>query len=479
MNKRMLLRAVIYANIAGALLFLGVIAYLALFTRYMSDDYCETIMVQADSPVMAVVHRYEEGKWRAANRYSNLLFVGIVEKFGTHNIQFVPIIMLVLWVFGLIWLMREIQALAGIRWHFLVPVFLGISMAFFTVLEAPNRFQIFYWRSSMATHFVPLVFLVFLIAAVLRLVRAEKPIPLWISAAFFFSAFMIGGFSEPPNTVMVTGFGLALIAVWILVKNGMRRPALNLLVSIFSGAVVSLLVMAASPAVSRVNEEAPSFFEWVYRTTQYTYLFIINIFKSLPIPIALSILISALFFYILYSPGEHDLAADRDQNIAPYLAVVAPLLSVILIAASFSPSAYGQSYPVERSRILAHVLVVTTCMLEGSLLGIWAARRAFLRSPIFTTAATLTLLLCSIYSFRAGIQTLRQNEPEYRERAALWDTREARIIEMKARGETDLTVVQYDGVYGTKELDTYETHWVNKCAAQYYGVNSIRAIPEK
>jgi len=32
-------------------------------------------------------------------------------------------------------------------------------------------------------------------------------------------------------------------------------------------------------------------------------------------------------------------------------------------------------------------------------------------------------------------------------------------------------------VYGTKELDTFETHWVNRCAANYYGVNSIRAIP--
>ena len=64
-----------------------------------------------------------------------------------------------------------------------------------------------------------------------------------------------------------------------------------------------------------------------------------------------------------------------------------------------------------------------------------------------------------------------------RERAEYWDKRDVIIRDLKADGETDLTVIQFDGVYGTKELDTFETHWVNRCAAKYYGVNSIRAIP--
>jgi hypothetical protein len=28
-------------------------------------------------------------------------------------------------------------------------------------------------------------------------------------------------------------------------------------------------------------------------------------------------------------------------------------------------------------------------------------------------------------------------------------------------------------------MDVSENHWVNHCAAQYYGINSIRALPEE
>jgi hypothetical protein len=50
-------------------------------------------------------------------------------------------------------------------------------------------------------------------------------------------------------------------------------------------------------------------------------------------------------------------------------------------------------------------------------------------------------------------------------------------MELKAQGQIDLLIPQLDGVYGIKEMDVEATHWVNRCAAVYYGVNSIRAIP--
>jgi hypothetical protein len=45
-------------------------------------------------------------------------------------------------------------------------------------------------------------------------------------------------------------------------------------------------------------------------------------------------------------------------------------------------------------------------------------------------------------------------------------------------GQTDPIVPQFDGVLGVKELDVNANHWVNRCAAKYYGFNSIRAFPE-
>ena len=79
MHKSILFRIVVLLFVLATLIYLGVMAYLGTFTRYMADDYCETYFTQTYSPLGAVINRYEEGQWRAANRYSNLLFVGIVE----------------------------------------------------------------------------------------------------------------------------------------------------------------------------------------------------------------------------------------------------------------------------------------------------------------------------------------------------------------------------------------------------------------
>jgi hypothetical protein len=57
--------------------------------------------------------------------------------------------------------------------------------------------------------------------------------------------------------------------------------------------------------------------------------------------------------------------------------------------------------------------------------------------------------------------------------------RQIQILELIAQGQTDLVIPQLDGVQGVKEMDVSAEHWVNHCASQYYGINSIRALPEE
>jgi hypothetical protein len=336
----------------------------------------------------------------------------------------------------------------------------------------------------MATHFVPLVFLNFLIAFLLSNIRSaynvgEQRKPVSVSLAFFFVSFIIGGFSEPPVTVMIVSSGLALFYIWYFVKQESRRPAFNLLIWIFAGALSALMVMAVSPAIANLRGGTPSFSMWVFRTTQYTYLFLVDTFKTLPIPTVLSFGIPALFFYTLYFGNEsrHEVNS-QSQRKNLYIMLLAPLVLALLIAAGFSPSAYGQSFPVDRARFFAHYLMSATLMLEGAFFGVWLSK---IKSPVFRSmysfgASIFILIILAAYPFRAGLQVL-ENEPRYRTRALLWDKRDAIIRNQKAQGETDLVVIQFDGVDGTKELDVSAAHWANGCAAQYYGIHSIRAIP--
>lgn len=54
-----------------------------------------------------------------------------------------------------------------------------------------------------------------------------------------------------------------------------------------------------------------------------------------------------------------------------FLGVIAiPVLMWLLIAAGFSPSVYGQNFPVERMRFLARTIMIAAFMLEGALFGV-------------------------------------------------------------------------------------------------------------
>ena len=478
MSKK-IFAAAVFVHIAGAVFFLAAVAYLGAFTRYMADDYCESYTTQTYSPLTAVVSRYQEGSWRAANRYSNLLFVGVMESLlGWSNIEIVPVGMIILWAAGLVALSRQARKLAGWDWDFRMDAFLGVLLAFLPLLEAPNRYQTFYWRSSMATHFVPLVFLNFLAAFLLYRARAKKEsLPsIWSVLALFFAAFMIGGFSEPPLTVTIVGAGLGLAYIWLFVKNETRRALLLPLAGVFTGAVFALIVMAVSPAARNLGKTAPSFFEWAGRTAAYTYLFLLDVLKSLPLPLLFSAACPAIFIFLFSAATGKTLPVNA--RAASRLALIMPLLLVVFIAAGFSTSAYGQSYPVARARFFAHHLMTIVLVVEGVLLGNWLAARRAASSPIPIPAwiGGIVLFALALYPVRAGLQTLQQT-PQYREREQYWDQRNAHIYKLREQGQTDLVVPQFDGVDGVKELDSYETHWVNVCAAKYYGVNSIRAIP--
>ena len=88
---------------------------------------------------------------------------------------------------------------------------------------------------------------------------------------------------------------------------------------------------------------------------QYTYLFLIDTFKMLPIPLLFSFVYPAMLVFVMvrYQQGLNTALAAQ-TNLKLVLAL--PFILVLLIAAGFSTSAYGQSYPVERARFFAHFL---------------------------------------------------------------------------------------------------------------------------
>jgi hypothetical protein len=457
------------ASAIGILLF----AYQGSFTRYMSDDYCDAVIFHSGDVFGALVRRY----LTISDRFSNILFIGLAEPFGPGGLRFLPGLLMVLWVGGLVWLAGEVRRRLRLRWPFAIDLALGMLLAFVSILGAPNRFQIFYWRSSLSTHFAPIVFLPFLLAFALTQARraGAGKAAWWVGPAAMLGAFAISGFSEPPAMVLIAGAGLTLAALWFWKRGASAERALA--GWILSGALLALLVMFLAPGNSiRLGAPPPSVPVLLARTLLYAFQFMLDTLKVVPLPSLFVFLIPALLFHVHFSPDVE--SAARPSRRSWSLLLLVPVIVYLLIAASFAPSVYGQSYPVARARFDGFFLQMAGLMVEGALLGSLGSRwmRGIAWDRAAAALALIAVAIAAFYPLRAAWLTYEESA-EYRTWAAAWDARDALIRTQAAEGSSDLVVPSLSGIDQIKELDVRPGHWINRCAARYYGVGSISAIP--
>ena len=458
---------------------LGVYAYLGIFSRHLADDYCSVDFIRTNF-FSALWNNYKF----VSDRFTNFILIALSEFIAPRSVSVLPALMIILWIIGIAWLLHEASHFGGQGWSKSIIVTLTLLLVFFTLLQAPNRFQILYWRSAMATHFAPLVFMPYLASFIIRSIAsaAKAPLSYWKYPLGFFIAFILGGFSEPTVAVIIILLALAIMAaslrVWI--KHPARSTALSLLGWSLAGAMLALLVMAIAPANSfRLGNPPPAISILISRTFRYGVEFILNSFRTLPIPTLFTVAMPFFIFYNLHASPNLELTQPQRKRAWIMLAVV-PAISYLLIVASFFPSVYGQSYPVERARFAGQLCLVAGLMIEGALLGSLLAqwRPRAIENMHLKLISAILLGVAAFYPLRAAWLTLAE-VPEYRARAETWDTREIQINTLIAQGDTDLLIVQLDGINGVKEMDVNANHWVNRCAAKYYEVNSIRAVSPK
>jgi hypothetical protein len=356
---------------------------------------------------------------------------------------------------------------------------LSLLLIFLSVTQAPNLYETLYWRAGMTSHFAPVVFMPFLGAFLTRQVRhaaAGSP-SLWVQAVCFVIPFGIGGLSEPPTALMITVLGLAVLASWRWSDPRKRRSILLLLFWSLAGAVTALLVMGLAPANSlRIQTPPPPLPELVSKILYYPSFFILGTLQTLPTPTLISIAVPAVLFYVKYLHQVQDLSKEA-RNRLGFLMLLLLVLAYLLIAASFAPSVYGQSYPVPRARFSAQVVMTAALMIEGALIGFWASQigARFFQSAKLRNFAIVLLALLALYPLRTAWRTFGEI-PVYRQSAAVWDAREAEILAMKAQGQQDL-VVRFLSEVPIQDLGDRTGYRLNRCAAALYGVNSIVAVP--
>ena len=61
--------------------------------------------------------------------------------------------------------------------------------------------------------------------------------------------------------------------------------------------------------------------------------------------------------------------------------------------------------------------------------------------------------------------------------ASAWDRRDLQIEAARAAGERDLVIEKLERGRPDLEIPPDATHWVNRCVADYYGVDTVSARP--
>ena len=447
----------------ASFLALTVYAYSGKFTRLIADDYYHSYLLQSGESLWQIsVKKY----LYTSNRYTNMYFFAFGEWIGN---QWLSAFLIFLWLLGMIWLLLELSKLVGMQLSRWTIFTISALLIFLSILQAPNLYQTIYWIPGMVTYFAPLVFFIFLLAGIFAFLRHPRGKTHLLLAALLslVAAFLIGGLSETVGALHITILFFTMLAFWIWGEKDKPKNALILLGAALLGGFISLAVMALSPANAIRSTIAPITIPvFIQRIITFPFGFILDTLKTLPLPSFFTVFVAFLIFSgnPKFSPLRGELEGGR-RRILLWALALTPLLIYALIAASFAPSAYALSYPDARVRFPARVVMTSALFIEGALLGmLFASKRRVLTALLLVAAA--------IYPLRGAWQAY-QTLPKYQAYADAWDTREAYILSKKESGIMEIAVPPMDGMAGIKEFDIDPNHWVNRGAADYYGVDAI------
>ncbi len=447
--------------------------YTGTFSRYQADDYCFSSALIRNGYIGAIQENYTG--W--SNRFSTVMAIGLIDPLKVIGMQLLPGVLIIGMLGGLYLLVVELKK--RLSWSIgRVEMFILAAMiTFFTVYAAPDQFQSFYWRSGSITYTLPVVILPFLLTFIIRSdLQKMRSGTLFLSGvSIFLIALINGGFSETTAAFQAAIFFLFLILIYLKSPQQQRKQRILLVLCALGGIVAAMIIMILSPGNAVRMEtmpDTPGFFRLIYLSFRFAAGFVVNTIETVPLPVGISFIFA--FTLVLLSNWKE--IQPRNWH---WLFWAIPLSAFLLVAAICAPSAYAESAYAEARAFLPARWILTFAGIAWSYLMGMVYQNWRYRNPKFqikrmqSLVAFVIVMLC-FYPMRGALVTLG-NIPETRARAQAWDTRAAAIEQEKAAGKQELEVQALDSYGRIRELSDNPKLWVNKCAAVYYGVQSLTA----
>jgi hypothetical protein len=467
--------------ISALLLATLVHCYLGWYSRYYADDYCFASKLSTGEFWSAQIEWYRG--W--TGRFASTLVISLVDLAGPGAARWVPGCALILWLLLLAWAIYPMRlSREPGRWP--DSWLLATLTLFGTTTDLPNAYQSLYWQNNLLTHTAPLLGFTVLGGLLVRDVHAREGSPhtLW-RGAIAMTAFLTAGFSEMATAIQLGALVLALVLLSGHRKR-LARPRLGgVLIALIATLVgAGLLIFAPGNAIRQSGIAPPTALpELLPRAYAETLLFLHRALEEAPLALAIPLVLPFLRTVCLSRPPSSPASGSEGGAVARWLVLV-PVSGATLLLTSFVPAAYALSAatPPDRTLILPRFLLATLTTCWG-----WLAGRAFLdvfrdlRRPVSlgfrTFAWALTLLLLWMGPVTEALDLRSQRRP-VRSLAHAWEERDSAIRRAAAAGHDALYVSPLEVGHGIPDIGPDPQGWVNRCMANYYGVEAIVAEPE-
>ncbi|MDP1713892.1 MAG: hypothetical protein Q8L41_04025 [Anaerolineales bacterium] len=461
---------------------LALLAYMGFYNRYWGDDWCYNRDFK-DLGVWKTVNTYfltgeQAHRGYSTNRYTLTLFSGLFYLAGVFGTQIMATLIIMLWLAGMFWVISNFSKMNGA-----IPksvILLGSAMLlYFNLYISTQRFQVLYWQAGVHYSFtlITAVYLLGIITSQMAGGQESKFFKVLIAPL----AFLGGGLSEIGSVYLLAGITLTLMVFWYLKRKqvdwAVRTFPTVLMAFVFL--MLAMIALIVSPSNSRYGDMSakPTNLLLVpFLSFRYAANFIIQSFKSLPVPHVVLI----FFFACLAMAARFKLAETLQVSIWKTTMIASLTLIVVwlLISAIQAPSVRFYSTPPDpRGQSLSRFT-----MLAGMAVIAWHYGQYFhARLPKkWLHILALAGILASIAYTARLIKTNYSELPGFIHRAELWDQRDADIKEAKAQGLQLVEVIVIDmqgiGVQDIMRSRDMEKESVITCGSEYYGVEAIKAI---
>jgi hypothetical protein len=389
--------------------------------RLSGDDYCYAAHLGQGSFWQAQVNSYLEVSTYNANRFSLTLFSGLVGLFQPVVNGFLPGIVIVVWLAGLVFALRMVFQNLKLRVPLWLCLLVALFIEFITFYQAPDIGQSLYWRSGMLPYMLPIVGNTYLFAILLW--TWNKNSQSWSTLlGVFLLAFISGGFSEVGVFFQMSWLGLMWLVTWVADHRPNIKTSSKTMIFLvaMSATVLALVLLVASPTNQMrrgPDSSSPGLLQLLEIVGLYTVKFFARSFRDQPIPTIYSIVIATLFGMIVFYPLGVRLKPATSLKRILFWVVIFGLSYFVLIAVSSIPFAFIQSAePEPRAQIVTRFVMTLSLALSGIVVGLYVAAKAqnhrIFSAGVIQLAVALVLITAAFYPVRAAWQVY-QSAPKY------------------------------------------------------------------